>query len=1016
MGNPLDNEIYGFNKIIEASAGSGKTYSLAKQFIDLLALYKGLLKVDNVLRPDGIGSIVAITFTNKAAGEMKERILNFLKELAGLKQVEKITEGSILDKKGALEVLIEIVENASDFNVTTIDSFMNRLLKTIAFDVKINPDYEVSFDSDELFLTAFNELLSDQRLKEDLLALLRDQLMLNKGGFNPDKILRKAIYEFKDVEIENETADFQDLLACLNGRFGAECEDFRGLTDYIENRIEDKLEEIRRLVQVSNLNNSRLGRLKNPDLSLLESPNRAVFEILNGNFDGLLKKNSKGKDRENLNTIRQLLKSAIDLYRILVEVNSIYKSSAVFRILYAFKTKEDELLHMLNVFDGGKISKTVSNYLSKDQGVSYAFSILGEKLVHYLIDEFQDTSLEQFNAILPLIENSLSQGGTLFAVGDRKQAIYAWRGGDYTLFDTLSENYGEYLERINLKKNFRSLRNIVEFNNSIFSSVRFINFISSFFADDTTFIGNFDLKERVREELLKIYGKNAKQDVVKGDGGYVRVEIVEEDGEFDRDKFNLGKLKSVLSDLVFEKGVLPKDIMILLRSKKDMDKVVDMLQKEFMSLHFITEDSLKIITNFEIKKLILVANALTKPSMHYDLELKEMGIELDNEIRTKSIELSPYEFFVYLIDRLNVDYYGKSALYLDTFLEKVYDLSLNNKDLNYIADYFLSHPDLAVSIGGSVNALRVMTIHKSKGLEAHTVIVPYYDWSVKKRGDLGIFSSIEDTYCGKRFFVKVNSRLSKVNKEAKEVYNRHLISSIIESINLMYVANTRAEKNLCIIGSYKKNKSGDCSSLFPVSCILHGVLDIDGVYEIGEIEGSEDGKGQQEVIDYKTVSINHSVRDYLKVYPKVFEPTLDMDAKRYGDLFHQAMAFIGELKDGDDVDKVALIAYEKAKANLGYGMDGVLNDVKRAINRLKNYFFGVEGFYNEKEFVDKKGDIKRVDRLVVKDGKVVIIDYKTGEKSRDHIEQVKGYLELFKGSLGLIYYTKTDEVVHVENS
>ena len=523
------------------------------------------------------------------------------------------------------------------------------------------------------------------------------------------------------------------------------------------------------------------------------------------------------------------------------------------------------------------------------------------------------------------------------------------------------------------------------------------------------------MKNRVRGELSKIYGERARQIAKKGDGGYVKVEIVEENDGFDRDRFNLERLKSILEDLIYKRGVLPKDIMILLRSKEDIDKVVDMLKTEFKGLPFVTEDSLKIVSNFEVKRLLIVANALTKPSLHYQLELKELGIEIDSEIQSKATTFSPYEFFVYLIERFGVDY-EENALYLDVFLEKVYDLSLDNRDLGYIADYFLSHQGIAVSIGESVDALRIMTIHKSKGLEAHTVVVPFYDWSVKKRGDLGLFSIVEDGVCGKEFFVKINSKLSSINEGAREVYNRHLVSSIIEAINLMYVANTRAEKNLYIVGSYKKIKDGRCSSMLPVSCILHGVLGIDGVYEVGEVESSEKTRDNSNIIRQGSVRLNHKIRNYLKVYPKMFDPNLNGDAKRYGDLFHQTMAFIGELKSRDDVDDAAMIAYEKAKAYLGYGMDGVLDDVKKALNRLAYYFVDIDGFYNEKEFVDEQGDIKRVDRLVIKDGRVVIIDYKTGERSKEHVEQIKGYLKLFKGALGVIYYTRFDEVVYVENS
>jgi len=1003
-----------FSKVVEASAGSGKTYSLARQFINLLAIYMGDLNLNGVSRPEGIGSLVAITFTNKAAGEMKERILNLLKSI-GIEGSKSSGGDFRISRESARKALIDVIENASDFNVTTIDSFMNRLLKAVSFDVGLNPDYEVSFDRDDLFDLAFAELLSDDSLKDTLITFLKEQLRLNKEGFHPEKIIKGSIYHYRDVLVPEHVSGFTEFFEYLGKKYGSNFYNFESVERFFS-QVEKKLSSnAKKILESAAFDGNKKRSFYGFGFKNFDKPSKAVINLLNGNFEYILKKDSGENDVSLAKGLAEVVREAFGYFQDYTYTQGLRDSISVFEVLKTFREKESMLFNELNVFDGGKISTIVGDYLAKG-GLTYAFCVIGEKIMHYLIDEFQDTSRMQFHAVEPLIENAMSQGGSLFVVGDRKQAIYAWRGGDYTLFDELKRRYAEQIDILNLIENYRSNKTIVDFNNSIFANPGFVEFFEKNSSKGSvSYVEGFSQNEKFLKELRKIYGRSTAQKPKNLDEGYVRV-VLEQEGEgFDRDNFNLGKLERVLKELLFEKNVQPRDIMILVRSKKDLDTVVDFLLHNFETVGVLTEDSLRIRANTEIKKLLLIASAVLKPVEHYHLALDEFGVEISEAVREKAKLLSPFEFFSFLIEEFKLDY-SRNALYFDAFLEKVLELSLKNRDLGYIVDYFYNHSDISVSAGEGADAVKVMTIHKSKGLESHTVIVPYYDWKIRGTRGFELFGQIKvDEGLEQPFFFKIDSLLARINGEAKEIYDRARVSSFIESVNLMYVANTRAKQNLFIIGSFKKNSRG-CSGFLPVSCVLHEVLGIDGVFELGKLKKEERRVEDAGEKPTKRIPINHNIREFIKSYPDIFEPEVGLKAKRFGDLFHQAMALVGILRDRSEIGEVAELSYKKATGILGYDMPGVLESVKIALERLFEYFSDVEQYFNEKEFVDENGDILRVDRLSFKRGVPFVIDYKTGARSKEHIQQVKRYMRLLKDSKGLIYYSKTGEIVYVEDS
>ncbi|MBC7196682.1 MAG: UvrD-helicase domain-containing protein, partial [Deferribacterales bacterium] len=455
----------------QASAGSGKTYRLASRYIHLLKLiFKGNIK-DNfpeILNPDSIGSIVALTFTNKAAAEMKDRIILFLKKLADIYPDKDFDKNSFgIKENEAANLLVDIIKNYGDFNVTTLDSFMNKILKAFAIEKKIMPDYEVFFESDEIFELAFGDVVSNPDNFIQLLDFLIKLLDLGQSGVNPEKIIFDGLSKYKDIDIPENLLLFENL--CEKLEF--DNKNFAEIQSEIETNL---LENFRYFQEMFSehadiFNKTNIKKFKKSDINeMIQQLGRYEEILTEGSLVSLYKGGGfldEGKEKEFISRLTE----SVDLLKKYMLLKSSFETDVVARQLKRLRDKEEEIKHISNIVDGQKVAKDVSEILSEND-ISYAFLKLGEKISHYLIDEFQDTSKEQFDAIFPLIENAVSEGGTLFIVGDKKQAIYGWRGGDYTIFDEALKSDSLRLEEEFTDTNYRSAKNIVNFNNFTFNT------------------------------------------------------------------------------------------------------------------------------------------------------------------------------------------------------------------------------------------------------------------------------------------------------------------------------------------------------------------------------------------------------------------------------------------------------------------------------------------------------------------------------------------------------------------
>jgi ATP-dependent helicase/nuclease subunit A len=988
---------------IEASAGSGKTYTLAKRYIQIATLKNRTSQ--NLIPPKSIGSIVGITFTNKAAAEMKERIIIFLKKLSKIIDDNDFKPKDFnTSQNAALKCLINVIKNYGDFNIATIDSFMNSIMKAFSAELGISPDYEITFNTDEIFDMAIRELLEDETVENELLEFLKTRLILGEKGMDGIKIITNALKKMKDYDIlDKKTIEETSLLSISE----LNAQNFRDFDKQSNNYLAHKCNTLKKLAneQKNQLNVRSAGFLLKADPNKIPEYVEKLKEIITYGFENLTK---KGKTIDNPD---ELIKLIEDIHDIIV-LREIYKAfidtHSTVSVLQEFHKKEKAIKDYLNIVAGKEVAKKISAILEQDYGVSYAYCHLGEKIEHYLIDEFQDTSKEQFSAFYPLIENSISQGGSIFVIGDKKQAIYAWRGGDYRIFDEAKEKIE--LQTETLEDNYRSCAQIVEFNNEIFNP-------------DTMFL---QIKDNYKGEFASIFDReipsiysSSYQKIIQDCEGYIEVTLRQTKDREEKDSFYKNQFIRILNSLL-EKGIKHSQIMVLLRKKDDISRIVSWLDEYFSNINYITEDALILTNNEYVKKLLLVASGIIfKDDKSYRLAASEIikDIEIDFEdLENNTKGLTLYELLILLLSKFHF-HYKENELYISSLLEEVLRLTQLGKTKEEIINTIYENKTV-VSLPEGLEALRIMTIHKSKGLESDSVIIPFYDWRIYDSNKT-VFESIELGEIGlnnEYIFAQAN-KLKKILHTAEDIFTKQLKTDFIEALNLMYVANTRAKKNLFMIGTYGLNKEKKPAKNIAASNLLKCALSEklikqgeDEIYTAGKIETSSIKQEKQIDIDSE-FEFESDLRRSLKIYPS-FELELNPKEKMFGDLFHLAMSFI-DIVDDKNIDELIEHSYKKAKNALNYENENVKLLIKQTLKDLKIYFKDIDKSLNEKEFVNKDGEILRIDRLVIKNGKIIIIDYKTGKKLKKHKNQIKTYTKLFDDAKGILYYTQEREAVYV---
>jgi ATP-dependent exoDNAse (exonuclease V) beta subunit len=1046
--------------IYDASAGSGKTYALVKEYLKIILVAH---------KNDAYRNILAITFTNKAVHEMKSRIVGSLSEFAKDEPSQKAndlmqdlaidTELSIIQiKTKSQQIIKHIIHNYAAFDISTIDKFTHKVIRAFAHDLNLPMTFEVTLDTENLLIEAVDAIIAQAGEDEILTKLLIDFTMEKTDDDKSWDISREILDTGRLVLNENhrnEITNFHD----------------KSIADFVE--IKKKLAETCKVLDKDN------AALAEGLLTLIENNGIDLKSFSRGTFPNHLVSIRDGKFNPKNKTFHEFDDIAINKTakdRALIE-NLIPELIQVLAAIYKNFEKRDFYKAFLKNITPLSLLNTVSNELAKiqeeqnllsitefnaiihreiqNQPAPFIYERLGERYRHFFIDEFQDTSEMQWQNLIPLIDNALSgqddfgEKGTLMIVGDPKQSIYRWRGGKAEQFIELSKDNNPFnnpdkkLEH--LDKNYRSYSQVIDFNNEFFKLVS----------------GEFE-----HPDYKDLYENHSHQKTNSKTGGYVNISFIPKVEVVEVDEESLGKTELyVLATLntiekVLHEGFEYKDIVILTRKRSQGIAIANYLTEQNVPL--LSSETLMIQNATEVRLIIHLLKYLKNNAdleakayfLHYiaeniqdkmpvhdfiakgmeqkqEVDFENWLISFDLSLSFQNIrKKSLYEAVEIIISKfLSPNLAEVGGAYVQYFLDIVLERDVRNQAgiSDFLNFWDKNAEKFSIPSPEGNNAVRIMTIHKSKGLEFPVVIMPFAeeDYSRKPKDKLWLDAKEMDFGLPK-VLIDNSSAVEGFGVEAKSVYDEKKQEELLDNINVLYVALTRAEEQLYVISNMNLTSKGevktnDMSTFFINYLMNYGGFDESKLeYEFGSpgklssnakhVDTSKKIEVVAETLDPKSIKI--AQREAL------MWGTHQQESIEYGNVIHEILSFV---KTKEDV----VLAVDKAIENglINFGQKELVSQTIRDIvnhKELELFFADGNTVLNEQTIIRKDSTTIKPDRMVVTtDDEVYLLDYKTGIHNAKYQKQLENYqhaIELMGYKVikkSLIYIGKQIDVVNL---
>ncbi|MFX0556198.1 UvrD-helicase domain-containing protein [Maribacter sp. CXY002] len=1019
-------------KIYNASAGSGKTYALSKAYLKIV-----------LSSPNSFKRILAITFTNKAVNEMKNRILESLFEFSKVNHVSNAPP-LFLDLMRDMDLSVEslqktskvrlkeILHNYAFFDISTIDKFTHRLIRTFANDLKIPQNFEVILDTELLLEEAVANVISkagEDKILTNILMNFAFEKIDNNGSWDIGYDLQKIGKLLFD---ENNVVHLKKLS-------NKELPDFQNLQVKLRLKIADREKHIIAIA------NDTLDYISTTGLDISDFPRGTLpnhfTKIKEGQFEPInlynnqLEANLKdGKIVKASVTLPnpEIPTNLLQFYLSIKEL--IYNRSLLVNIYKNFvpltllSTIDKELKKIQKEKDQLSISEfnTIISEEIKNQPAPFIYERLGEKYRHYFIDEFQDTSEMQWNNLVPLIGNALEgqddQGnsGSLFLVGDAKQAIYRWRGGKAEQFlDLATGNANPFSIKGNtqvLPKNYRSKDEIITFNNRFFNSI-------SFFLED--------------ESYKDFFKKGNQQETNNKPGGFVKLSFLEEALDENYANQTLQAIKESLS-----KGFGYGDICIILRKKKHATLIADFLLKE--DIPIISSESLLLSSSYKVQFLVYLAKFTLQPTetgLAYELlnllandKIDQHAFIQKNVNQLEILLASVYKFDSYTFKQLSLfdsmeyaiktfDLAPSSDAHLFAFMDAVFEVEQKHgADLQSFLDFWDKKGEkLSVSMPETNAAVQIMTIHKSKGLEFPVVIFPYANTNIYEEIDPKLWVPVKpESYEGfEELLISKKKEVQEYGTNETQIFQWEQNKLQLDAFNLLYVVLTRAVDSLYIICPLDIKRDGTMNTDYFSGLFVHFLSDLgiwtpDEVnYTFGNLERNEPMlENHDEHFDIPYIYTNRD-RESFNIITKT-GMLWDTDQETALDEGNKIHYILGYIENDTDIEKALTKSIHKGIIDINE-VDLARNKVQMVIAHpeIKKYFDQDNTVYNEKEILLSNGGTLRPDRVVIREGKVHIIDYKTGDKNSKYHHQLNNYAQCYE-TMG--YKVENKIIVYINNT
>ena len=1074
--------------VYKASAGSGKTFTLAVQYIRQL-----------IEDPYSYRRILAVTFTNKATTEMKERILSQLYGIATslkssdgyLKEIMKTSDKSIDEiRKAADTALKNIIHDYSRFRIETIDSFFQSVMRNLARELELGANMTIELNNGDVLSDAVDSMIEKlDRMSPTLYWLLEyieeriaddkrwnvsseikgfgrnifDEAYIEKGVTLREKLkdtkfipqYRKKLQEKRESILDTMkgfSEHFQEILKA-NGLNPTDLKNgARGIGSYFNKIASGKLsDDVRNTTVEKCLEGAENWTTKTSPYkeTIISLANQVLIQVLND------AENTRMTSNKVLNSCDMSLRYLNNL-QLLMRIDS--------------EVREQNLNH--NRFQLSDTNALLHSII-REGDASFVYEKIGTTIDTVMIDEFQDTSRMQWENFHLLLEESLAQKEGSMIVGDIKQSIYRWRNGDWKILAGLDKDRSFRLNSKTLDTNWRSEANIIAFNNDIFTSACKV------------------LNERYKADegedctqLLDAYSDVRQKTSKETKEGYIKLSFLKNSEEHPYADTTMELLAEEVDSLV-KKGVRVNDIAILVRKNKSIPAIADFFDKN-TPYRVVSDEAFRLDASLAVCMLIDGLRYISEPTdriacarlaVAYQKEILKKDVDyntvllnsvedyLPAEFRLMLPEMSPmplYELLEKLFIIFRMDMIEEQDAYLCAFYDAVTEYMQNNSsELTSFLTYWNETLYAKTIPSGEISGIRILSIHKSKGLEYHTVLLPFCDWKMENEtNNHMLWCKINEADADKEPFCELD--LTPVNYSSampesyfSDSYREERLQLWVDNLNLLYVAFTRACKNLIVwckdeqkdTVSRLLRESIDCMKDIKMTCNMpepdeeeeedKEENDEPIIYEYGEICISGEKKKSDstnrlvavpEAVNVKIESLETEIdfkqsnrsADFIRG-DEDEEESLRSQYIRQGQLLHTLFASIDTREDLPSAIERLLFegvieSAEKAEE--------IRKVAERALNlkEVKDWYSGEWTLYNECSIIynDENGKMltRRPDRVMMKDDEVVVVDFKFGKKKPEYATQVREYMFLlsemgYTDIKGYIWYVYSGELENV---
>ena len=1034
--------------VYKASAGSGKTFTLAVEYI------KHLIK-----NPRAYRQILAVTFTNKATAEMKERIVQ---QLYGIWQGDRDSEAYLnrvredlgedisteeIRKRAGL-AMHYMLHDYSRFRVETIDSFFQSVMRNLARELDLTPNLNIELDNAEVLDEAVDSLIEkltpDAPVMRWLLDYIHERIADDKRWNVSDEIKLFGRNIFNESYLEKGAALREFLKAphlmklYKEALKELETEALEQMKNF-HKRFEEELEGHGLTPQDLKNGDRGIGsyfrKLKDGRLGDKDVANATLQACLAGAEHWSTKTSRQRKEITALaeQTLMPLLQEAERTRparsRI---VNSCRLTRQHLNKLQLLNHIDEEVKTLNREQNRFLLSDTnaLLHRLVKEGDSSFVFEKIGASIRNVMIDEFQDTSRMQWDNFRLLLLEGLAQGEDSLIVGDVKQSIYRWRNGDWRILNGLKQNLGHFpIQLKTLTVNRRSEANVIHFNNRVFKEA-------------VDYLNCLQLEELKTEctELKEAYGDVEQKSPKEKAQGHVRVEFLEPDEERNYTEATLEALGRAVRDLQAQ-GVKLDDMAILVRKNKNIAPIADYFDRE-LKLPVVSDEAFRLDASQAVCMLVDALRylsdeadrvALASLVMNYCTEVKghegatdnllagRMEAQLPEELtaRREELRLMPlYELLEELFGLLEVKRLEKKQdAYLFAFFDAVTDyLQSHSSDLDSFQHYWDEKLCMKTIPSGELEGIRILSIHKSKGLEFHTVLIPFCDWKTENEtNNQLVWCSPRETPYNHLGLVPVNYSPLMAASVYREDYLEERLQLWVDNLNLLYVAFTRAGKNLMVWS--RQRQKGTMAELLGhalprLAANGTGKWDEEaGRYELGTPCASTEEKTEKVVTNrlaqqaekcpVRMQSLKHDVEFRQSNRSADFIAGVDEEESEQrfinrGRLLHTLFSAI---RTETDVEE----AVSRLVAEGVIGRKETEQEIRELTRRafslpqIKEWYDGTWRLFNECDIIwMENGELRnrRPDRVMMKDGRLVVVDFKFGKPDKKYTRQVKDYMQL----------------------